>query len=147
MKFPILATLAVLTAVTGAEARPQRVVKAPDRAEAESVMSPLRQAATDCFAETVMSNPKAIREARAGHWYEAASVTGFLCRPEVAALIQTHDRLFGAKTGERYFKGAYAKHLDKQLAERLQPMLERKAVASAEPPAEKASAEDAAPSE
>ena len=147
MKFPILATLAVLTAVTGAEARPQRAVKAPDRAEAESVMSPLRQAATDCFAETVMSNPKAIREARAGHWYEAASVTGFLCRPEVAAMIQTHDRLFGAKTGERYFKGAYAKHLDKQLAERLQPMLERKAVASAEPPAEKASAEDAAPSE
>ena len=147
MKFPILATLAVLTAVTGAEARPQRAVKAPDRAEAESVMSPLRQAATDCFAETVMSNPKAIREARAGHWYEAASVTGFLCRPEVAAMIQTHDRLFGAKTGERYFKGAYAKHLDKQLAERLQPMLERKAVASAEPPAEKAGAEDSAPAE
>lgn len=144
MKFPILATLAVLTAVTGAEARPQRAVKAPDRAEAESVMSPLRQAATDCFAETVMSNPKAIREARAGHWYEAASVTGFLCRPEVAAMIQTHDRLFGAKTGERYFKGAYAKHLDKQLAERLQPMLERKAVASAEPPAEKGEPEETA---
>jgi hypothetical protein len=147
MKFPILATLAVLALVSGAEARPQRATKAPDRAEAETVMSPLRQAATDCFAETVMSNPKAIREARAGHWYEAASVTGFLCRPEVAAMIQAHDRLFGPRTGERYFKGAYAKHLDKQLAERLQPMLERKAVASAEPPAEKASAEDAAPAE
>ncbi len=147
MKSPILATLAVLSLVTSAEARPQRAVKAPDRADAETVMSPLRQAATDCFAETVMSNPKAIREARAGHWYEAASVTGFLCRPEVAAMIQAHDRLFGAKTGERYFKGAYAKHLDKQLAERLQPMLERKAVASAEPPAEKASAEESAPAE
>lgn len=147
MKFPILATLAVLTLATGAEARPHRSVKAPDRAEAETVMAPLRQAATDCFAETVMSNPKAIREARAGHWYEAASVTGFLCRPEVAAMIQAHDRLFGARTGERYFKGAYAKHLDKQLAERLQPMLERKAVASAEPPVEKASVEEAAPAE
>ena len=147
MKSPFLATLAVLALVSGAEARPHRTAKAPDRVEAETVMSPLRQAATDCFAETVMSNPKAIREARAGHWYEAASVTGFLCRPEVAAMIQAHDRLFGAKTGERYFKGAYAKHLDKQLAERLQPMLERKAVASAEPPAEKATADEASPAE
>lgn len=147
MKSPILATLAVLTLVSAAEARPHRVGKSPDPAAAEKVMAPLRQAATDCFAETVMSNPKAIREARAGHWYEAASVTGFLCRPEVASMIQAHDRLFGARTGERYFKGAYARHLDKQLAERLQPMLERKAVASAEPPAEKASAEEAAPAE
>lgn len=147
MKSPILATLAVLTLVSAAEARPHRVGKSPDPVAAEKVMAPLRQAATDCFAETVMSNPKAIREARAGHWYEAASVTGFLCRPEVASMIQAHDRLFGARTGERYFKGAYARHLDKQLAERLQPMLERKAVASAEPPVEKASAEEAAPAE
>lgn len=147
MKSPILASLAVLAFVSAAEARPHRAaVPAPDAAAAEKVMAPLRQAATDCFAETVMSNPKAIREARAGKWYEAASVTGFLCRPEVAAMIQAHDRLFGPRTGERYFKGAYAHHLDKQLAERLQPMLERKAVASAEPPAEKA-AEDPAPAE
>lgn len=148
MKSPLFATLAVLALVSAAEARPQRVTpKAPDPVEAEKVMEPLRQAATDCFAETVMANPKAIREARAGHWYEAASVTGFLCRPEVAAMIQAHDRLYGAKTGERYFKGAYARHLDKQLAERLQPMLERKAVASAEPPVEKAAVEEAAPAE
>ena len=142
MKSPILATFAVLALVSAAEARPHRpAVQTPDPAVAEKVMAPLRQAATDCFADTVMSNPRAIREARAGHWYEAAGVTGFLCRPEVAAMIQAHDRLFGAKTGERYFKGGYARHLDKQLAERLQPLLERKAVASAEPPAEKA-AED-----
>lgn len=147
MKSPILATFAVLALVSAAEARPHRsAVKAPDPVAAEKVMAPLRQAATDCFAETVMSNPKAIREARAGRWYEAAGVTGFLCRPEVGAMIQAHDTLFGAKTGERYFKGAYARHLDKQLAERLQPMLERKAVASAEPPAEK-TADEPAPAE
>jgi hypothetical protein len=148
MKSPILATFAVLALVSAAEARPHRAPqRGPDPAVAEKEMAPLRQAATDCFAETVMSNPKAVREARAGHWYEAASVTGFLCRPEVAAMIQAHDRLFGAKTGERYFKGAYAHHLDKQLAERLQPLLERKAVASAEPPAEKATAEEPAAAE
>jgi hypothetical protein len=148
MKSPFLATFAVLALVSAAEARPHRSsVPTPDAATAEKVMSPLRQAATDCFAETVMSNPKAIREARAGHWYEAAGITGFLCRPEVAAMIQAHDGLYGPKTGERYFKGAYARHLDRQLAERLQPLLERKAVASAEPPAEKTTAEDAAPAE
>lgn len=148
MKSFFLASLAVLALISAAEARPHRAAAPePDPAAAEKVMAPLRQAATDCFAETVMSNPKAIREARAGHWYEAASVTGFLCRPEVAAMIQAHDRLFGPRTGERYFKGAYAHHLDKQLAERLQPMLERKAVASAEPPAEKSAAEEPAPTE
>lgn len=148
MKSQILASLAVLSLVSAAEARSSRAaVPTPDSAATEKVMAPLRQAATDCFADTVMSNPKAIREARAGRWYEAASVTGFLCRPEVAAMIQAHDRLFGPRTGERYFKGAYAHHLGKQLAERIQPMLERKAVASAEPPVEKAAAEEPAPAE
>ncbi|GJE17319.1 hypothetical protein AIGOOFII_2033 [Methylobacterium marchantiae] len=85
-----------------------------------------------------MANPGAMRHARAGRWYEAAGIIGFLCRPEVDALIRTHDRLFGKGTGERYFKMAYTKHLGGELAVRLQPMLERKAVATAEPPADKA---------
>jgi hypothetical protein len=108
-----------------------------------TVMSPLEQAATDCFAETVLSNPAATRHARAGRWYEAAGITGFLCRPEVDAMIQAHDRLYGRGTGARYFQTAYTRHLGQQLAERLQPMLERKSVASAEPPVDKAEAQDA----
>ena len=48
------------------------------------------------------------------------------------------DRIYGRGTGDRYFKNAYAKHLDRELAGRLQPLLERKAVASAEPGVEKA---------
>ncbi|MCJ2036711.1 hypothetical protein [Methylobacterium sp. J-068] len=102
-----------------------------------AVMSPLERAATDCFAETVLSNPTATRHARAGHWYEAAGVTGFLCRPEVDAMIQAHDRLYGRGTGARYFQNAYTRHLGQELAARLQPMLERRAMASAEPPADK----------
>ncbi len=122
MKTSILATFAVLALVSGAEARPHRLPAASkvNTAEAEKVLAPLRQAATECFADTVLSNPKATAE------------------------TQANDRLYGAKTGERYFKGAYVKHLDQQLAERLQPMFARKAVASAEPPVEKASAEDSA---
>lgn len=102
-----------------------------------AVMSPLETAATDCFAETVLSNPAATRHARAGRWYEAASVTGFLCRPEVDAMVQAHDRLYGRGTGVRYFQTAYTRHLGQHLAERLQPMLERTAMASAEPPVDK----------
>ena len=144
MKTPFLATLTVLALVSGASARPHKQPPTPvvNPVEAEAVLAPLRNAATDCFAETVMANPRATAHARAGRWYEAAGVIGFLCRPEVAALIGTHDRLYGKKTGERYFKTGYARHLDRQLAERLQPLLERKTVASAEPPAEKASAAD-----
>ncbi|WP_336486713.1 hypothetical protein [Methylobacterium nigriterrae] len=106
--------------------------------DAQRVLAPLQQAATDCFADTVMANPAAMNHARAGRWYQAAGVIGFLCRPEVDAMVQAHDRFYGAGSGGRYFKGAYAKHLDQELAARLQPLLERKAVASAEPPVEKA---------
>ena len=118
-----------------AEARPARQHVPGSE---HTVLAPLEEAATACFVETVVSNPKAMRLARDGRWYEAAGVTGFLCRPEVDRMAVAHDRIYGRGTGARYFKGAYARHLDKQLAARLQPLLETKAVASAEPPAEKA---------
>lgn len=104
-----------------------------------AVLTPLEVAATDCFAETVMANPAAMTHARAGRWYEAAGVIGFLCRPEVDAMVRAHDALYGRGTGERFFKTAYTRHLGRELATRLQPMLERKDVATAEPAAEKAS--------
>ncbi|GEP11391.1 hypothetical protein [Methylobacterium gnaphalii] len=136
MKALLVPGLAVLLVSTGAQARPEQ--RTPGKPH--PVMAPLEQAATDCFAETVMANPKATRLAQAGRWYDAAGVIGFLCRPEVSRMVQAHDRLYGRGTGDRYFKGAYAKHLDKQLAARLQPLIETKTVASAEPPAEKTSA-------
>ncbi|AWN42086.1 hypothetical protein [Methylobacterium durans] len=125
---------AIAASATYAEARPH----ARSRADAAQVLAPLEKAATDCFAETVMANPGAMNFARAGQWYRAAGVIGFLCRPEVDAMTAAHDRLFGPGSGTRYFKSGYAKHLDRTLAERLQPLLERKAVASAEPAADRA---------
>ena len=130
----LLPGLAVILAATAAQARPEP----RGSGRPHPVMASLEEAATSCFAETVLANPKATGFARAGRWYEAAGVIGFLCRPEVGRMVQTHDRLFGRGTGDRYFKGAYARHLDKQLAVRLQPLLEPKTVASAEPPLEKA---------
>jgi len=109
------------------------------------VMSPLESAATACFAETILANPTAMRHARAGRWYEAAGVTGFLCRPEVDAMVRAHDGLHGRGTGVRYFRTAYARHLGEQLAGRLQPILQRHDVASAEPATDRA--ETGAPAE
>lgn len=134
MRLVLSSAFLTLSLLASAEAAP----RVPGSAHA--VLLPLEQAATACFAETVAANPRGLTLARAGRWYEAASVTGFLCRPEVDAMVNTHDRLYGRGTGERYFKGPYARHLGQQLAERLQPLLERKAVASAEPGVEKAQA-------
>ena len=140
MKAVVLSGLALVLAATAAQARPS--THAPENARA--ILAPLEEAATQCFAETVMSNPKATALARAGQYVEAASIIGFLCRPEVAQMMQTHDRLFGKGTGKRYFHGLYARHLDQQLGARLQPALAQRqpdatAVASAEPQPEKAS--------
>lgn len=137
MKAALLAALVFTALGSAAEAAAR---KAPDH---RTTMAPLERSATACFAETVLANPAAVTHARAGRWYEAAGVIGFLCRPEVDALIRTHDKLYGQGTGSRYFKGAYAKHLGHELELRLQPMLERKAVASAEPGVEKARAGEA----
>ncbi|MCC0804908.1 hypothetical protein FPV16_01505 [Methylobacterium sp. W2] len=138
MKARLLGALLIGVATAGAADAAPRTLN-----HAHAAMAPLERAATECFAETVMANPAAMRHARAGRWYEAAGIIGFLCRPEVDAMIRTHDRLFGHGTGERYFKTAYTRHLGGELALRLQPMLERTAVAIAEPPAEKATEEAA----
>jgi len=133
MKALLPACLMLSMAAGAVHARPtERVAGRP-----HPIMASLEQAATDCLADTVMANPKAQRLARAGRWYEAASVIGFLCRPEVGRMIQAHERIYGRGTGERFFAGSYTRHLDRQLAVRLTPLLEREAYASAEPAPEK----------
>ncbi|MDO9427212.1 MAG: hypothetical protein Q7T93_10310 [Methylobacterium sp.] len=131
--------LGALVLVTGLGAEAQAASRVPGRPH--PVMSPLETAATACFAETILSNPAALRHARAGRWYEAAGVIGFLCRPEVDAMVRAHDGLHGRGTGARFFRTAYTRHLGEELAGRLQPMLARQDVASAEPVADKAEAD------
>lgn len=130
MKALLFSGLAIVLLASAVEARP--VPRAPTKPH--PVMAPLEEASTQCFADTVMANPKAIGLAKAGRWYEAASVIGFLCRPEVERMALAYDRLYGRGKGERYFKGPYARHLDKELAARLKPVLEPRTLASAETP-------------
>lgn len=143
MKALLFSGLAVALIASAAQARPLPRVPA----KPHPTMAPLEEASTQCFAETVMANPKAIGLARAGRWYEAAGVIGFLCRPEVERMALAYDRLYGRGKGERYFKGPYARHLDKELASRLQPLLEPKTVASAETGDEAVIGEARSPSE
>ncbi|WP_407526823.1 hypothetical protein [Methylobacterium oryzisoli] len=101
-----------------------------------AALVPLERAATDCFAETIGNNAAALAHARTGHWYEAAGVIGFLCRPEVDAMMRAHDARYGEGAGWRYFRGAYTRHLGRELEVRLAPLLQTKALATAEPRAD-----------
>ncbi|MFE1600621.1 hypothetical protein [Methylobacterium sp. ID0610] len=98
--------------------------------------SPIEAAATECFAESIGNNPSALALARNGRWYEAAGVIGFLCRPEVEAMVRAHDQRHGWGSGDRYFRGAYTRHLARALEDRLKPVLATQAVANAEPRAD-----------
>lgn len=134
MKTGLLGTIRLLGAIavlTGFGSEAGAAPRNPARPHA--VMSPLETAATACFAETILANPTAMKHARAGRWYEAAGVIGFLCRPEVDAMVRAHDGLYGRGSGERFFRTAYTRHLGEQLAGQLQPVLTRQDVASAEP--------------
>ena len=92
----------------------------------------LERTSTDCFAEAVLANPAALAHAKAGRWYQAAGVIGFICRQDVDAMMMVHDALHGPGAGHRFFRNAYAKRLDRDLAARLRPWLERQSVANSE---------------
>ncbi|WP_292505325.1 hypothetical protein [Methylobacterium sp.] len=96
-------------------------------------MAHLEKASTECFAEAVLANPAALAHAKAGRWYQAAGVIGFICRREVDRMMQAHDAIQGPGAGQRYFRTVYAKRLDRDLAARLRQWLERQSVASVEP--------------
>lgn len=137
MKVLLYGAICTLAAMEiAAAAHPAAAAPSPRAEHRRAVLAPLEQAATECFAETIGNNPAALSHARAGRWYEAAGVIGFLCRPEVDAMTKARDHLEGRGAGGRYFTGPYARHLGQELARRLEPLLTTKAVATAEPRAD-----------
>ncbi|WP_157080898.1 hypothetical protein [Methylobacterium variabile] len=137
MRALLYGAICTLAAVElAAAAHPAAAAPVPRAEHRRAVLAPLEQAATDCFAETIGNNPAALAHARAGRWYEAASVIGFLCRPEVDAMTKARDHLDGRGAGGRYFTGPYTRHLGQELARRLEPVLATTAVANAEPRAD-----------
>ncbi|MGY2048835.1 hypothetical protein [Methylobacterium sp. JK268] len=125
MMRPLLLGMLCAAATSAAVAR--------DTQDRRAAVPPAESAATACFAESIGSNPAALNHARVGRWYEAAGVIGYLCRPEVDAMMRDHDRRYGAGTGARYFRGAYTRHLAQALEQQLKPVIETKTWANAEP--------------
>ncbi|GJD97930.1 hypothetical protein [Methylobacterium iners] len=111
-----------------AEARPAGRAKT----QARTTLAHLDTASTECFAEAVLANPVALAHAKASRWYQAAGVIGVVCRREVDRMMQARDAIQGPGAGQRYFRTVYAKRLDRELAARLRPWLERQSVASAD---------------
>lgn len=133
LRLRLLGVLATLcTTASLVEATPARLTIA----HAQTALVHLEKASTDCFAEAVLANPVATAHAKAGRWYEAAGVIGFICRHEADRMMQARDAIQGPGAGHRFFRTVYAKRLDRDLAVRVRPWLERQAVASAEPHAE-----------
>ena len=122
----VLATLCATGSLV--EASPARLTVA----HTERALVDLERASTDCFAEAVLANPAALVHAKAGRWYQAAGVIGFICRQDVDEMMMVHDALHGPGAGHRFFRNAYAKRLDRDLADRLRPWLERQSVANTE---------------
>ena len=123
MRLPTIA-LAIVLVPLAAQARPTK--------PSEEFVAATEEAATDCLSEAILANPGAMAKARAGLWYEAAGVMGFICRPEVDTMMRTRDAVGGPGAGQRFFRKVYARKLGKLLAARLGPNLTQ-AVAHAEP--------------
>jgi hypothetical protein len=71
--------------------------------EKRAVIRPLVKSTTDCVARTVAADPRLGK----------ANVTDLIvdsfkfCGDPVRVLIDTHDRFYGAGTGEQFFMGPY----------------------------------------
>ncbi len=80
---------------------------------------PYVRAATDCYARTIASNNAALDLAVQGRWYDALSATNNACNAPAAAMIEIHDRLYGAGTGTTFFRGPYLEDLPRAIGTRL----------------------------
>jgi hypothetical protein len=71
--------------------------------EKRAVMRPLLQSATECVARTVAADPR----------FGKSDITDLIvdsfraCVDPVRAMIDAHDRYYGAGTGQRFFRGPY----------------------------------------
>jgi hypothetical protein len=71
--------------------------------EKRAVLQPLVKSATDCVARAVAADPRLGKTQ-----FTDLIVDSFRsCTPAVRALIDAHDRYYGAGTGEQFFMGPY----------------------------------------
>jgi hypothetical protein len=73
----------------------------------EAVMAPLIRVTTDCVCRTVAADPR-LGAINVGDLIVDSFSS---CLAPVRALIDTHDRMFGEGTGQRFFMGPYLDEL------------------------------------
>jgi hypothetical protein len=98
-------TLLVFIATNPGALAPDTSSTSPDMTaqEKRAVIRPLVKSTTDCVARSVAADPRLGK----------ANVTDLIvdsfkfCGDPVRALIDAHDRFYGAGTGEQFFMGPY----------------------------------------
>lgn len=90
--------------------------------EKRRALVPHIRSATDCVADAVRKNGKAMDEARLGNWSKALAMTDWpeICGDQLDKVAYWHDKYHGSGTGWDFLLGPYSKDLPRGIAGRLQ---------------------------
>jgi hypothetical protein len=106
-----LAGLSLIVNVAVDPAVPEATLRTPGPAmtiqEQRATMQPLIRSANECIARKVSGDPRFPDLIRTGNVNELIVESIPACLDAVRALIDEHDELYGAGTGEGFFMGPY----------------------------------------
>lgn len=76
-----------------------------------ATLRPLIRSATDCVVQAVSADPRFRRAVAAADVSELIVASMAPCADAMRSMIDAHDRLFGAGSGEAFFMGPYLEGL------------------------------------
>jgi hypothetical protein len=88
-----------------------------------SVLIPSIQAISDCMAQEAVKLPGLAFAIKNNDWRDFSKELAAHCMERVNAMIQIHDKLYGAGTGLSFFQHGYMKDLPRAVRSRIQPQI------------------------
>jgi len=76
-----------------------------------AALRPLVRSATDCVVQAITTDPRFRRSAAGADMNELIVASMTPCADAMRSMIDAHDRLFGAGSGEAFFMGPYLEGL------------------------------------
>src|SRR5580700_8086507 len=76
-----------------------------------AALRPLVRSATDCVVHAITTDPRFRRSAAGADMNELIVASMAPCADAMRSMIDAHDRLFGAGSGEAFFMGPYLEGL------------------------------------
>lgn len=76
-----------------------------------AALRPLVRSATDCVVHAITTDPRFRRSAAGADMNELIVASMTPCADAMRSMIDAHDRLFGAGSGEAFFMGPYLEGL------------------------------------